>query len=308
VTAAATASENASIPLYGCIEAGGTKFVAGVIDHNGEIRDTARFDTTNPEETIGATIAWLKSAAMSYGSLVSVGIASFGPLELNQDAANWGYITATTKPGWSNTDFAGRITRELGLPVGFDTDVNGAALAESRWGAGQNQPVSVYITAGTGIGGGAIVGGKPLLGLSHPEMGHIRPARHPDDTNFAGTCPFHGDCLEGLASGPAIQARWGASLSELASDHPGHAIIAYYLAQMAVTLQSVMEPGRIILGGGVMGTPGLLERVRSEAVNQGAGYFRGAADQIIVAPGLGDKAGLLGGLALAMDIAAAEPK
>ena len=289
--------------LYGCIEAGGTKFVAAIARAPGDIIESARFDTISPNVTIGATIAWLKEAEARHGTLRAIGIASFGPLELDRNAANWGYITTTTKAGWSDCDFAGRIAREFGMPVGFDTDVNGAALAEARWGAGQGAKISIYITVGTGIGGGAIVGGKPLHGLSHPEMGHIRPARHPDDMEFAGVCPFHGDCLEGLASGPAIKARWGGSLSQLGPGHAANDIVAYYLAQMAVTLQSVMEPGRIIFGGGVLGAPGLLARVQNEAVRLGKGYFRGAANEIITAPRLGDMSGLLGGLALAMDAA-----
>lgn len=287
--------------LYGCIEAGGTKFVVGIVASSDDIRETTRIDTLAPTAMIGACIAWLRDAQARHGKLSAIGIASFGPLELDRSASNWGHITATTKPGWSNTDFGALIGRELGLPVGFDTDVNGAALAEARWGAGQGQKISIYLTIGTGIGGGVIVDGRPLLGLTHPEIGHIRPPRHPDDHGFAGICPFHGDCLEGLASGPAIKARWGASLSELPSDHVSHAIIAWYLAQLTVTLQSVLEPGRIIFGGGVMATPGLLERVREVAGQLGKGYFRGNAKDIIVAPALGDRAGLLGGLALAQD-------
>lgn len=290
--------------LYGCIEAGGTKFVVGIAGAPDDIRETSRFDTTTPDETIGATIQWLRAAQERHGALTSIGIASFGPLELDWNAVNWGHITATTKPGWSNSDFGPRVAREMNLPVGFDTDVNGAALAEARWGAGQGQKVSVYITVGTGIGGGAIVGGKPLHGLSHPEMGHVRVPRHPDDISFAGICPFHGDCLEGLASGPAIKARWGMSLSELPVDHPAHDLIAWYLAQMISILQSVMEPGRIILGGGVMATPGLLNRITEIADSFGRGYFRGKAVDIVVPPALGDNAGLLGGFALAQDVIA----
>lgn len=290
--------------LFGCIEAGGTKFVVGIAASPSDIRETARFDTISPDETIGAAIAWLRDRQVTHGRLHAVGIASFGPLELDRDAPDWGYITATTKPGWSHCSFGDRVAVELGLPVGFDTDVNGAALAEARWGAGQGQAVSAYITIGTGIGGGAIIDGKPLHGLSHPEMGHIGPQRHPDDLDFAGICPFHGDCLEGLASGPAIKARWGVSLSELPTDHMGHEIIAWYVAQLVTTLQSVMEPGRVILGGGVMATPMLIDRVRHQAAELGGGYFRGKADEIIVPPALADKAGLLGGLALAQDMLA----
>jgi fructokinase len=288
-------------PLYGCIEAGGTKFVAGIVSGPDAILETARFDTVMPEPTLAATIAWLQAAQDRHGALSAIGIATFGPAQLDKDAANWGYITETTKAGWSQTDFAARIGRELGLPVGFDTDVNGAALAESRWGASIGQKVSVYITVGTGIGGGAILDGRVLHGLSHPEMGHIRPQRHADDRDFHGICPFHGECLEGLASGPAIKARWGASLSELADDHPAHDIIAWYLAQMVVTLQSVMEPGRIIFGGGVMATPGLLPRVQAMASALGSSYFKGKASEIVVLPGLGERSGLLGALALAQD-------
>lgn len=293
-------------PLFAAIEAGGTKFVAGIIAADRTILETARFDTTTPEETLPATINWLQAAAARHGGVAAAGIASFGPVGLDKQAPDWGYITGTTKPHWGQTPFATQVRDALGVPTGFDTDVNGAALAEARWGAGQGQRVSVYVTVGTGIGGGAIVEGKPLLGLTHPEMGHIRPQRHADDLGFAGICPFHGDCLEGLASGPAIKARWGASLSELGPDHPGQAIIAWYLAQLCVTLQSIMEPGRIVLGGGVMGTPGLLAKVRAEAARLGSSYFRGKAEEVIVAPGLGDEAGLMGGLALAQDALAAE--
>jgi fructokinase len=291
-----------SAPLYGCIEAGGTKFVVGVAAAPDDIREATRFDTISPDQTIGAAIDWLRQAQDRHGRLRSVGIASFGPLELDRSAADWGNITATTKPGWSHCSFGARVATGLDLPVGFDTDVNGAALAEARWGAGQGQTVSVYITIGTGIGGGAIIDGKPLQGLSHPEMGHIRPQRHPDDLDFGGICPFHGDCLEGLASGPAIKARWGGSLSELAADHPAHDIIAWYIGQLVTTLQSIMEPGRVILGGGVMATPGLLGNIRQQADALGKGYFRGVASEIIVPPALGESAGLLGGLALAQDI------
>jgi fructokinase len=290
-------------PLYACIEAGGTKFVAGLATSPEDVRETVRVDTTTPDETIAATLAWLRDAGARHGRIASVGIASFGPIELERSAPNWGFITATPKPFWSNCDLAGQISRGLCVPAGFDTDVNGAGLAEARWGAGQGQRVSVYVTIGTGIGGGAIVDGKPLVGLSHSEMGHFRPQRHPADLGFLGSCPFHGDCLEGLASGPAIKARWHVSLSELPTDHIAHEIVAFYIAQLAVSLQAFMEPGRIILGGGVMGTPGLLERVRAEAARLGSGYFRGKPEEVIIAPALGDKAGLLGALALAIDAA-----
>ncbi len=285
--------------LYGLVEAGGTKIVVGVGSGHDDIRDIGRIPTTTPEETLRAVIGWLQAASVKHGPLAATGIASFGPLDIDPASPTWGYITQTTKPGWSNTDVAGAIGSALGCPVGFDTDVNGAALAESLWGAGVSQRISLYLTVGTGIGGGAIIDGSILRGLSHPEMGHIRLPRHRDDQDFEGNCPFHGDCLEGLASGPAIKKRWGASLSELGSDHPGHAITAWYLAQAVCTFQAILEPGRIILGGGVMGTSGLLDKVRTAAELLGKEYFVGRASEILVAPGLGDRAGLLGALALA---------
>jgi fructokinase len=280
---------------YGLVEAGGTKFVLGVATDKDTIEATTRIDTTTPEETIGAMLEWFRGQ----GRLAAIGVASFGPLELDRLSPKWGHIGQTPKAHWSGTDIAGPLQQALGCPVAIDTDVNGAALSEYHWGAGQGQRSMLYFTIGTGVGGGAVVNGKILHGLSHPEMGHMSVPRHPDDIEFAGICPFHGGCLEGLASGPAIKARWGMSLSQLTADHPAHDIIAFYLSQTVVTLQAIFAPGQIIFGGGVMGTPGLIERVRRQAVTLGGGYFRGDPDQIVVLPTLGDKAGLLGALALA---------
>jgi fructokinase len=280
---------------YGLVEAGGTKFVLGVATDKDTIEASTRIDTTTPDATIGAMVDWFSAQ----GALDAIGIASFGPLELDRSSPQWGHIGSTPKPHWSDADLVGPLQDAFGCPVAIDTDVNGAALAEFCWGAGQGQKTMLYFTIGTGVGGGAIVDGQILRGLSHPEMGHLRPARHPGDNNFAGICPFHSDCLEGLASGPAILARWGQSLSHLAANHPAHDIIAHYLAQTAVTMQSIFSPGKIIFGGGVMGTPGLLDNVRVQAVALGNGYFRGDPHDIITLPGLGDKAGLLGALALA---------
>jgi len=206
----------------------------------------------------------------------------------------------TTKPHWSDADIAGPFARAFDCSVAIDTDVNGAALAEWTWGAGQGATSSLYLTVGTGIGGGAVVGGRLVHGVSHPEMGHIPMPRHPADVDFTGHCAFHGDCLEGLAAGPAIIARWGASLSDLPADHAGHDIIAWYLAQAVQTFQAILEPARIILGGGVMQTPGLLKRVASGAADLGAGYFAGDPVVVIVPPALGDDTGLFGALALAL--------
>lgn len=277
------------------IEAGGTKFLVGVGDASRQIVARTRIDTTRPDDTIPAAIDWLRRQDCNYAA---VGIASFGPLDLNTTSPTWGHITRTTKPAWSNTDVVGPFRRAFGCPVSIDTDVNGAALAEWLWGAGAGTQSTLYLTVGTGVGGGAIVDGKLVHGVSHPEMGHIRMPRHPADAGFSGHCPFHGDCLEGLAAGPSIQARWGASLSDLPSDHIGHTIIAWYLAQAAATFQAILEPARIILGGGVMETPGLIDRVRAEAAGASNGYFVGDPAAIIVPPALGADTGLLGALAL----------
>ena len=281
------------------IEAGGTKFIVGVGDATRRIIARTRIDTTRPEETISAAIDWLRQQG---GDFSAVGIASFGPLDLDPASATWGYITRTTKPHWSNADIAGPFARAFGCPVAIDTDVNGAALAEWTWGAGQETKSTLYLTVGTGVGGGAVVDGRLIHGLSHPEMGHIRVPRHPDDLGFAGHCSFHGDCLEGLAAGPSIIARWGVSLSDLPADHPGHDIIAWYLAQAAQTFEAILSPSRMIFGGGVMETRGLLDRVRVKAAEGGAGYFAGDPAEVIVAPALGADTGLLGALALALRI------
>lgn len=282
------------------IEAGGTKFIVGIGDATQRILARTRIDTTRPEETIPAAIEWLRQQGDDFSA---VGIASFGPLDLDPASSTWGYIMRTTKPHWSNADIAGPFARAFGCPVAIDTDVNGAALAEWNWGAGQGTKSTLYLTVGTGVGGGAVVDGRLIHGIGHPEMGHIRLPRHPDDAGFAGHCPFHGDCLEGLAAGPSIIARWGVSLSDLPANHPGHDIIAWYLAQATQSFQAILSPSRMIFGGGVMETQGLLDRVRVKATEGGAGYFVGDPAEVIVAPALGHDAGLLGALALALRMA-----
>lgn len=293
-----------STPLYGLVEAGGTKFMLGIATGKDHIHETVRIPTTTPAETIGAMVDWFAAR----GPLAGVGIASFGPLDLDPESPSFGSIARTPKPHWSNADLVGPLRAALDCPVGIDTDVNGAALAEYLWGAAQGQRIALYFTIGTGIGGGAVIDGQPIRGLSHPEMGHVRVSRHPLDLDFAGICPFHGDCLEGLACGPAIIARWGKSLSDLPGDHPAHAIIAHYLAQMVTSMQAIFEPGKIVLGGGVTATAGLIERVRAEATRLGGDYFRSKADMIVTKPGLGDKSGLLGALALAMRAGGQDPR
>lgn len=289
-------------PVYGCIEAGGTKFVLGVLSAPTDTAPTLRVPTTSPEETIQACLAFFAEHAPASG-YSAFGIASFGPVDLKPHSPRWGYITETTKPGWRDTDIVGPFRQAFDCPVGFDTDVNGAVLAEGLWGAAAGIDVATYLTVGTGIGGGALIDGRPLHGRQHPEMGHYFPARHPRDS-YVGGCPYHGACLEGLANGPSVIARWGASLSELPQDHEANDIIAYYLAQSVIAQQAMLSPGRIVLGGGVMQAPGLLGRVREVAARLGNGFFCASADYegLVVDPALGTRSGLLGALALAMEV------
>jgi fructokinase len=279
---------------YGLIEAGGTKFVLGVWQ-DGAIVARQRIPTGFPREVIGQSIAWF---AHQGGDYDGIGIASFGPLDLDRASPTWGHIAATPKPHWSGTDLVTPFASTFDCPVAIDTDVNGAALAEHRWGAGQDVRSLLYLTVGTGIGGGAVIDGRVLHGLSHPEMGHMRLARHPDDSDFAGICPYHGACLEGLASGPAIAARWGASLSELPDGHAARDIIVWYLAQAVTAFQAILSPQRVVMGGGVMATPGLHAMVDAEVRVLGAGYFPLPDGPLVVPPVLGDDAGLMGALAL----------
>lgn len=288
-------------PRFGAIEAGGTKFICAVGSGPDDLSDVVRIPTTKPGETLNNVIAYFRKFREAGAALDAIGIATFGPAEVNENSPRWGSILATPKPGWSDCDVAGSISKAFGLPVGFDTDVNGAALAEHRWGAAQTCSAMAYVTVGTGIGGGFILRDGPLRGLRHPEIGHIMPRRHPQDGDFPGTCPFHRDCLEGLASGPAIEARWGATLTELPSTHEAHDIVAWYLAHLVLTIAAFVSPERIILGGGVMHAAQLLPRVGRAARKLAAGYFGDDAqfENILCSPQLGDRSGLLGGICLA---------
>lgn len=286
---------------YAGIEAGGTKFVCLVAAGPEAIVAETRFPTTTPEETIGRALAFFKDYA---ADLAAIGIGSFGPVDLDPHSPTYGYITSTPKAGWLNTDFAGRIGRELGLPVGFDTDVNAAALAEYRWGAGQGLADFLYLTIGTGIGGGGLVNGRLLHGQLHPEMGHMRLPHDWDVDPYPGRCPYHGDCLEGMASGPALEERWGKSARDLPADHPAWALEASYLAHALVNLTCTFSPRRIILGGGVMNQSHLFPMIRRKVQVLLNDYIQSPAiqaeiDSYIVPPGLADRAGVLGAIALA---------
>lgn len=289
--------------VYGGIEAGGTKTLCAVGTGPDDLRAEVRFPTTTPDQTIGRAIQFFRQAQESE-SLAAIGIASFGPLDPSPGSSTFGYITTTPKPGWSHTDFAGPISRELQLPVGFDTDVNGAALAEHRWGAAQGLDSFLYLTIGTGIGGGGMVQGRLIHGLSHPEMGHIRIPHDRTVDSYDGSCPYHADCLEGLACGPALEERWGQRAETLPENHPAWPLEASYLALGLVNLISILLPQRIIMGGGIMKQPRLFPLVRSGVLELLNGYLQvpmilDRTDDYIVAPGLGSQAGVLGAIVLA---------
>ncbi len=285
--------------MYGGIEAGGTKFVCAVAPQpDAPLVNRVVIPTTLPEETLAQTIEFFRPY-----TLQGLGIASFGPLDLRDSSATFGYITTTPKPGWRNCDLLTPLREAFHVPMKIDTDVNGAALGEWRYGAGQQSDQLVYFTIGTGIGAGALVNGIPVHGLTHPEMGHIPVKRHPEDA-YTGYCPYHHDCLEGMASGPAMQARWGCPAHQLPSDHIAWEFEAHYLAQAISTVVCVLSPQRVILGGGVMHQAQLFPLIRQKVLETLNGYVQDPAviehiDTFIVPPGLGDNAGITGALELA---------
>ena len=286
--------------VFGGIEAGGTKWVCAVGTGPDDLRAETTFPTTTPVETIGEALAFFERK----GPVDAVGIGSFGPVDLHRSSPTWGFVTTTPKRGWANTDLAGEVGRRLGVPVAFDTDVNAAALGEGRWGAAQGLDTHCYVTVGTGIGGGAVAGGSVVHGLLHPEFGHIRVPHDTAADPFPGSCPYHGDCWEGLAAGPAVEARWGKRGEELADDDAVWELEARYLALGLVSVIGILSPQRIVLGGGVLATPGLLERTRREVVGLVAGYLDSPAlaagvDEYVVAPALAARSGVLGAIALA---------
>ena len=286
--------------MYGAIEAGGTKFVCAVGTGPEDLSELHRFSTTSPEETIGQAIEYFKRQPET---LKGIGIASFGPVDPNPVSDTYGYITSTPKPGWQDTDLVGAVQRALGVPVGFDTDVNGAALSEARWGAAKDVGSCVYFTVGTGFGGGAIVNGKTIQGLIHPEMGHMMLPRAEGD-NYKGYCPFHGACLEGMATGPALKDRWGVPAETLSPEHKAWEYEAHYLAMAVINTALIVSPERIIMGGGVMHQKHLFPMIRTRVKETLNGYVDSPViteniDSYIVPPGLGDRAGALGAIILA---------
>jgi fructokinase len=290
--------------LYGGIEAGGTKFVCVIASGPQDIRAELRFPTTGPAETLGRAVAFFKERAREL-PVAAVGVGAFGPVDLDPDSPTFGFITTTPKLPWINTDIVGALKTALGVPVAMDTDVNVAALGEHRWGAAQNLDPAIYLTVGTGIGGGGIFNGKPMHGLVHPEIGHMRLPHDRQADPFAGACPYHGDCFEGLACGPAIQQRWGQPGQTLPDEHPAWELEAQYIALALVNLIVCYSPQRIVMGGGVMRDP-LFPPVRRQVQRLLNGYVQSPQiiqhiDRYIVPPALGNQAGMLGAIALAMD-------
>ncbi|MEA3038336.1 MAG: fructokinase [Sphingomonadales bacterium] len=282
--------------LFAGVELGGTKCVCLLASGPGNVRARETVPTTTPAETLAALRARIECWAPGFAAL---GIASFGPLGLDSALPGWGRLGATPKPRWKGADVAGTLGAGLGVPVAFDTDVNGAALAEMEWGSGRGLADFAYITVGTGVGAGLIVGGRPTRGFGHCELGHLRVPRLPGD-DWPGACPFHGDCVEGLASGRAIALRAGAAAAELSDDDPIWEGVVHALAMLCHALVCAAAPRRIAIGGGVAsGRPFLLPRIEAKLVESLAGYVALPGGPYVVAPELGDLAGPLGAIALA---------
>lgn len=286
--------------MLGAIEAGGTKFICGIGTGPDDLR-TAQFPTSTPEITLAAVIEFFRREGDRFDA---IGIGSFGPVDLDPSSPNYGHITSTPKVGWQDFDLAGTVQRALDAPVNFDTDVNAAILGEARWGAARGLDDAVYLTIGTGIGGGVLAHGRLVHGLLHPEIGHLHLPHDKARDPFEGICPYHGDCFEGLACGPALQARWKQPALTLPPDHPAWELEAHYLALALMNLTVTLSPRRIILGGGVMQQPRLFDLLRKEFARIMNGYIRREEvlhqlNSYIQPPGLGNQAGVLGALVLA---------
>lgn len=279
---------------YGAIEAGGTKFVCAVSNEKLEILERISVPTTTPDETMNAVFEFFDKF-----ELEAIGVGSFGPIDVNKKSKTYGYITTTPKLAWANYNFVGALKDRYNIPIGWTTDVNAAALGELKKGAAAGLQSCVYLTVGTGIGGGAVINGQLLEGYGHPEMGHILVRMHPDD-KYEGACPYHQNCLEGIASGPAIEERWGKKAYELEDKEEAWKIEAFYLAQAVMTYTLILSPERIVLGGGVMKQLQLFPLIRKELEQLMKNYVSMPnLDDYIVSPGLGDDAGITGCLLLA---------
>ncbi|WP_027203583.1 ROK family protein [Butyrivibrio fibrisolvens] len=285
--------------IYGGIEAGGTKMICVIGDENGRILDRMQIPTKTPGETMPIMIDYFKGK-----DIKALGIACFGPIDLNRDSKTYGYITSTPKLAWKNYDIVGAFKKELGVPIGFDTDVNGSLLGEITWGCAKGLTDALYLTIGTGVGGGVMAGGKLLHGMLHPELGHIKMAVADGDT-YKGKCPYHGTCFEGMAAGPAIEDRWGKKAVELADDDKVWDLESTYIAQALCTYILTLSPQIIILGGGVMHQEQLFPLIRKKVLEQLNGYIVTKElkdiDNYIVPASLNDDQGIMGSIKLAMD-------
>jgi fructokinase len=289
--------------IYGGIEAGGTKFVCAVGTGPADLQDEVKFETTSPKETINRVLKYFKEQNLKE-KLLAIGIGSFGPIELNRESSNYGFVTSTPKPGWSNINIYGLIKEELKIPVGFNTDVNAAALGEYEWGAGRGLNNFIYLTIGTGIGGGVMINGRLLHGLQHPEIGHIFIPQDIKADPYEGICPFHKNCFEGLASGPAMKNRWGKSPEDLNKDHKAWDLEAQYISFALTNYIYTFSPERIIIGGGIMEQKKLLPLILTTVKKMLNNYIHmeeitDNIEKYIVLPSLGKKAGILGALVLA---------
>ena len=289
--------------LYGGIEAGGTKFVCAVGSGPDEIVAEIRLPTESPDATLGRVIDFFRQQQEQH-EIAAIGVASFGPVDPEPESPSFGYITNTPKPGWAHTPVVPLLRDAFGLPVGFDTDVNVAALGEHRWGAARGVDTFVYLTIGTGIGGGGMGDGKLMHGLLHPEMGHIAIPHDWERDSFAGTCPFHGDCWEGLANGPALEARWGQPGETLPATHEAWQLEAHYLAWGVANIMMILSPKMVVMGGGVMEQEQIFPLVRRKVKSHLNGYIQSETvlkglDDYIVPPALGSRSGVLGAIALA---------
>jgi fructokinase len=286
--------------LFGGVETGGTWCVCALGAGSGELVDREQFPTTSPAETLERIVEFFAERPAP----AAIGIGSFGPVDLARDSPTWGQVTTTPKPGWQHTPVATVIEERLGVPVSFDTDVAAAALGEHRWGAGRGVESVCYLTIGTGVGAGLVIDGRPWHGLVHPEVGHLRVPHERERDPFAGSCPVHGDCWEGLASGEALAQRWGSPPEKLPEDHPAWPLEAEYAALGILSIVAVFSPHRVIVGGGVAERPGLLAMIRDRLRVLDGGYLDTPMlgreiDSYLVAPQLGDDAGVLGAIALA---------
>ncbi|SKA88713.1 fructokinase [Prosthecobacter debontii] len=292
-------------PLIVAIEGGGTKFVCGIGSDPHHLLATTRIETTTPQETLENVSHWISKMKVEHGPIAAIGIGTFGPVDLNKESDTYGYITTTPKPHWHQTDVVGFFRNRFKVPVGFDTDVNAAVLAEYLWGAGQGKDPLIYITVGTGVGGGVLVNGQLLHGLLHPEIGHliVPPPHNSLAIQREGQCPYHKSCVEGYVCGPSIAKRWGVKADALPPDHPAWEEVADVMGYALMNLTLTLSPKRIILGGGVMQQPHLIPLVQGKLMHHLNGYVAAPElsediQKFLTSPGLGGRSGLLGSLAL----------